>query len=90
MSVSAPAVKKIVNDPEDVVPEALAGVAAAHPGLVRVDFEHQLIIRAEAPVATTRRRCPEGQGYPLSTDATPCSLTLTSYRPTTYARPSPA
>src|SRR3954468_9152519 len=51
MSVSAPAVKKIVNDPEDVVPEALAGVAAAHPGLVRVDFDHQLIIRAEAPVA---------------------------------------
>src|SRR6476659_1373565 len=51
MSVSAPAVKKIVNDPDDVVPEALAGVAAAHPGLVRVDFEHQLIIRADAPVA---------------------------------------
>ena len=33
------------------MPEALAGIAAAHPGLVRVDFEHQLIIRAEAPVA---------------------------------------
>jgi dihydroxyacetone kinase-like protein len=51
MSVSAPAVKKIVNDPEDVVPDALGGMAAAHPGLVRIDFEHQLIIRADAPVA---------------------------------------
>ena len=51
MSVSAPAVKKFVNDPEDVVPDALGGMAAAHPGLVRVDFEHQLIIRADAPVA---------------------------------------
>src|SRR6476619_196430 len=51
MSVSAPAVKKIVNAADDVVPEALAGVAAAHPDLVRVDLEQQLVIRAEAPVA---------------------------------------
>ena len=51
MSVSAPAVKKIVNAPDDVVPEALVGVAAAHPDLVRVDLEQQLVIRAEAPVA---------------------------------------
>jgi dihydroxyacetone kinase-like protein len=51
MSVSAPAVKKFVNAPDDVVPEALAGIAAAHPELVRVDLEQQLVIRAEAPVA---------------------------------------
>jgi phosphoenolpyruvate---glycerone phosphotransferase subunit DhaK len=50
MSVSAQVVKKFVNDPEDVVPEALAGVAAAHPDLVRVDLEHQLVLRADAPV----------------------------------------
>ena len=50
MSVSAQVVKKFVNDPEDIVPEALAGVAAAHPDLVRVDLEHQLVLRADAPV----------------------------------------
>ena len=51
MSVTTQIVKKFVNDPEDVVPEALAGIAAAHRGLVRVDLEQQLIIRADAPVA---------------------------------------
>jgi phosphoenolpyruvate---glycerone phosphotransferase subunit DhaK len=50
VSVAAQVVKKFLNDPENVVPEALAGVAAAHPGLVRVDLEHQLVIRADAPV----------------------------------------
>ena len=51
MSVTTQIVKKFVNDPEDVVPEALAGIAGAHPGLVRVDLDQQLIIRADAPVA---------------------------------------
>jgi len=51
MSVAAQVVKKFINDPETVVPEALAGVAAAHPGLVRVDLENQLVLRADAPVA---------------------------------------
>ncbi len=50
MSVVAQVVKKFINDPDNVVPEALAGVAAAHPGLVRVDLENQLVLRAEAPV----------------------------------------
>jgi dihydroxyacetone kinase-like protein len=50
MSVAAQVVKKFINDPETVVPEALAGMAAAHPGLVRVDLENQLVLRAEAPV----------------------------------------
>src|SRR4051794_16091338 len=43
-------VKKFINSPDDVVPEALAGMAAAHPGLVRIDMENQLVIRADAPV----------------------------------------
>src|SRR5947199_6755301 len=51
MSVVAQVVKKFINDPETVVPEALAGMAAAHPGLLRVDLENQLVLRAEAPVA---------------------------------------
>jgi dihydroxyacetone kinase-like protein len=41
-------VKKFVNAPEDVVREALAGVAAAHPDL-RVDLAEQVVVRADAP-----------------------------------------
>jgi dihydroxyacetone kinase-like protein len=51
MSVATQVVKKFINDPDAVVPEALAGVAAAHPDLVRVDLANQLVIRADAPVA---------------------------------------
>ncbi|HEU4423678.1 MAG TPA: dihydroxyacetone kinase subunit DhaK [Pilimelia sp.] len=40
--------KKFINAPEDVVREALAGVAAAHPDL-RVDFTNQFVVRAGAP-----------------------------------------
>jgi phosphoenolpyruvate---glycerone phosphotransferase subunit DhaK len=43
-------VKKFLNNPEEIVPESLAGLAAAHPDLVRVDFENQIVIRKEAPV----------------------------------------
>src|SRR5256885_5957357 len=51
MSTHAAVVKKFINDPEMVVPEALAGIATAHAGLVRVDLENQLVIRADAPVS---------------------------------------
>ncbi|WIM94063.1 dihydroxyacetone kinase subunit DhaK [Actinoplanes oblitus] len=40
--------KKFINDPADVVAQALAGVAAAHPEL-RVDIDEQYIVRADAP-----------------------------------------
>ncbi len=42
--------KKLINKPEDVVPEALAGVAAAHPDLVKVHYNPNFIVRADAPV----------------------------------------
>jgi phosphoenolpyruvate---glycerone phosphotransferase subunit DhaK len=42
--------KKLINKPEDVVTDELKGLAAAHPDLVRVDFEHQIVVRADAPV----------------------------------------
>src|SRR3954452_12135431 len=42
--------KKLINAPDDVVREALAGVAAAHSGL-RVDFENQIVVRADAPIS---------------------------------------
>ena len=41
--------QKLVNEPEDIVGEALRGMAAAHPEL-RVDHEHRIIFRSDAPV----------------------------------------
>jgi len=43
------ALKKLINDPADVVAEALLGMAAAHPEL-RVDHEHKIVYRGDAPV----------------------------------------
>jgi len=43
-------VKKLINDPADVVQEALLGIAAAHPDL-RVDHHHKIIYRVDAPVS---------------------------------------
>jgi dihydroxyacetone kinase-like protein len=40
--------KKLINDPADVVSEALAGIEAAHPDL-RVDHANKVIYRADAP-----------------------------------------
>src|SRR5690348_14080151 len=42
--------KKLINKPEDVVKEALAGMAVAHSDLIRVDIEQQVIVRKDAPV----------------------------------------
>jgi len=42
-------VKKLINDPADVVAEALRGMAAAHPEL-RVDHEQRVVFRGDAPV----------------------------------------
>jgi phosphoenolpyruvate---glycerone phosphotransferase subunit DhaK len=41
--------KKLINDPADVVAEALRGMAAAHPEL-RVDHENRVVLRGDAPV----------------------------------------
>lgn len=38
--------KKLINDPDDVVTEALLGIEAAHPEL-RVDHEHKVVHRAD-------------------------------------------
>ncbi|SSC22605.1 dihydroxyacetone kinase subunit DhaK, partial [Klenkia terrae] len=42
-------VKKLINDPADVVADALRGMAAAHPRL-RVDHENRVVFRGDAPV----------------------------------------
>jgi phosphoenolpyruvate---glycerone phosphotransferase subunit DhaK len=43
-------VKKFINAPERVVDEALAGMAAAHPDLIKVHFEPNFIARVEGAV----------------------------------------
>jgi dihydroxyacetone kinase-like protein len=40
--------KKLINDPSDVVLEALSGIEAAHPEL-RVDHDNKVIYRGDAP-----------------------------------------
>ena len=42
--------KKLINDPSDVVADALRGFAAAHPEL-RVDHANRVVYRGDAPVA---------------------------------------
>ncbi|MEA2508519.1 MAG: phosphoenolpyruvate---glycerone phosphotransferase subunit DhaK [Actinomycetota bacterium] len=42
--------KKLINEPDRVVKDALEGVAAAHPEL-RVDVENQVVYRADSPVS---------------------------------------
>src|SRR5512147_835330 len=43
--------KKLINDPEQVVDEALRGFAVAHLDLVRVFFAPNYVVRADAPVS---------------------------------------
>lgn len=42
--------KKLINQPDDIVTEALGGMAALHSDLIRVDLENQIIVRAGAPI----------------------------------------
>jgi len=42
--------KKLINSPDTIVTDALAGIAAAHPGLA-VDIENKVITRARGPQA---------------------------------------
>jgi dihydroxyacetone kinase-like protein len=42
--------KKLINKAEDVVREELEGIAAAHPDLVKVMFDPNVIVRADAPI----------------------------------------
>jgi dihydroxyacetone kinase-like protein len=42
--------KKLINDPANVVREELQGIEAAHPDLVKVMYDPYVIVRADAPV----------------------------------------
>jgi dihydroxyacetone kinase-like protein len=41
--------KKLINDPADVVSQALLGIEAAHGDRLRVDHEHKVILRKDPP-----------------------------------------
>jgi dihydroxyacetone kinase-like protein len=43
-------VKKLINDPANVVREALQGMEAAHADLIKVTYDPYTVIRADAPV----------------------------------------
>lgn len=42
--------KKLINNPNDVVRESLEGMALAHPDLIKVNFDPHFIYRADAPI----------------------------------------
>src|SRR6266487_4558958 len=42
--------KKLINKPENVVREELEGIAYAHADLVKVHYDPNFIVRADAPV----------------------------------------
>src|SRR5436305_14949441 len=50
MSNEGGTMKKLINRPEDVVKEALAGMQAAHSDLIRVEIEQRIIVRRDAPI----------------------------------------
>jgi len=43
-------VKKLINNPEHVVKEELQGVALAHADLVKVHYDPNFVVRADAPI----------------------------------------
>jgi dihydroxyacetone kinase-like protein len=50
MATTAPSrVKKLINQVDNIVPESLAGLAAAHPDLVKVDAANNVVLRAGGP-----------------------------------------
>lgn len=43
--------KKLINDPADVVEEALLGIEAAHGDRLRIDHDNRVIFRKDAPIS---------------------------------------
>ncbi|MFZ0918558.1 MAG: dihydroxyacetone kinase subunit DhaK [Candidatus Dormiibacterota bacterium] len=42
--------RKIINEPDQVVKESLAGLAASVPDVLRYDVANQILVRADAPI----------------------------------------
>src|SRR2546427_2035656 len=49
MVTTATAMKKLLNRVEDIVPESLAGLAKAHPDVVKIDTANNVVLRAGGP-----------------------------------------
>jgi phosphoenolpyruvate---glycerone phosphotransferase subunit DhaK len=51
MATNAPAraMKKLLNNVDDIVPESLAGLGAAHPDIVKIDAANNIVLRAGGP-----------------------------------------
>ncbi len=49
MAIETTHMRKFLNEPAEIVKESLAGLAAAHPDLVRYDAAAQIIVRKDAP-----------------------------------------
>jgi dihydroxyacetone kinase-like protein len=51
MAIATQPMRKLLNDPERAVKEALVGLAAAHGDILRVDADAQIVVRVDAPRA---------------------------------------
>src|SRR5215210_2928642 len=51
MATEPQPLRKLLNDPQRAVEDSLAGLAAAHGEIVRVDAKAQIVVRADAPRA---------------------------------------
>jgi phosphoenolpyruvate---glycerone phosphotransferase subunit DhaK len=53
MAATAPShtMKKLINAVDDIVPESLAGLGAAHPDVVKIDAANAVVLRAGGPKA---------------------------------------
>ena len=50
MATATRRMRKIINEPDQVVKESLAGLAASVPDILRYDVANQILVRANAPV----------------------------------------
>jgi dihydroxyacetone kinase-like protein len=49
MATVTQTMRKLLNDPEQIVRESLAGLSAAHGDILRVDLAAQIVLRKDAP-----------------------------------------
>jgi phosphoenolpyruvate---glycerone phosphotransferase subunit DhaK len=49
MATAVRRMRKIINEPDQVVKQSLAGLAAAHPDILRYDVGNQILVRVGAP-----------------------------------------
>src|SRR5580700_11385062 len=50
MATATRRMRKIINEPDQVVKESLAGLAASVPDVLRYDVANQILVRADAPI----------------------------------------